>query len=146
MKNQVILIVSILTLFLTFCSTINAHPGHGDYYPEEITNTTSPDPTVAPISTGTSSTGTSTSKTTYNTKKNTENNEYSSQDKDTSSQNTENTGNSAEPYEEVVNNSTNKVTSSADSESIPWNIIAPIGGIIGGFGAVGILFKSGILK
>ncbi|MEN4044506.1 MAG: hypothetical protein PQ971_06730 [Methanobacterium sp.] len=39
MKNVqkgVVLILSIAVLFLTFCSVVTAHPGHGTKYPDEL--------------------------------------------------------------------------------------------------------------
>jgi len=137
MKRELILIIFTMVILLTFCSQVTAHPGHGDYYPEEITNTTPYNPTATP------STGTSTSKTTNIAKKKTVKSEESIQNKNTDSQNTDNQAEN-QPYEEVTNSS--NANSSSDSESSSWSILGPILGLMGGFTAVGLLFKSGLLK
>ncbi|MDI6724600.1 MAG: hypothetical protein QMD61_08130 [Methanobacterium sp.] len=140
MKRGLILIICTIVALLTFCSLVAAHPGHGDYYPEEITNSTPSNPTTTP------STGTSTSKTTNVPKRKTVTSEESSQNKNTGSQNVDNQAEN-QPYEEVTNTgSASNSSSSSDSESSSWGILGPILGLMGGFAAVGLLFKSGLLK
>lgn len=139
MKRELILIISTMVVFLTFCSLVTAHPGHGEPYPEEITNTTPSNPTTTP------STGTSTSKTIKSIKKSTVTNEESSQNKNNYIQNTDNQAEN-QPYEEVTSANSSNTASSTDSEDSPWDIIGPILGLVGGFAAVGLLFKSGLIK
>ena len=143
MKNTrkgIIFAVSMMVLFLTFCSAVTAHPGHGNEYPEEITNdTTTSNPTPAQTVTSTDKSS-STSKS--STKKSTAPKE-SGQIENIGNQNTDDQVENR-PVEEVTNSS--NATSSTDSESSPWDIIDPILGLVGGFAVVGILFKSGLLK
>ncbi len=136
MERGIILILSAMVIFLTFCNVVTAHPGHGEPYPEEITNsTTSSNPTSTPSTTN--------KKKIKNTKKSLVTNEESIQNKNTDSQNTDNQAEN-QPYEEVNNSDLN--FTSPDSGSSLWNILGPVLGLVGGFAAVGLLFKSGLLK
>lgn len=139
MKKKLILIISAMMVILSFCGMAIAHPGHGDHYPEEITNSTPSNPTTNP------STGTSTSKTTKNTKKSPVTNEGSGQNKNTGSENNDNQV-EKQPYDEVTSTNSSNSTPSTDSKDSPWDILGPILGLAGGFAVVGLIFKSGLLK
>lgn len=142
MQKGIISIISIMVLLLTFCSAITAHPGHGEHYPEEITNTTPSTPTPAQTTTSTS-TSSSTSKS--SAKKSTTTKE-SEQTENTGNQNTDNQAEN-QPVKEISNTSEVNVSSSGDSDSYssPWNPFILVGGFIAGFAAVGLLIKRGIL-
>lgn len=145
-KNLTIFLISVMVLFLTVNSVI-AHPGHGNLYPDEVTDDTTNSNTDNDANSGTSSDYSSSnggsSSTNGASKDTSSNSNTASQDKssgDTVQDNSNQNGNQS--VEEVTDindtNSTSKV-----SQGFTLDTVIILCFIVIGLIGVGFLFKTG---
>ncbi len=133
-----------MILLLPF-STVTAHPGHGNLYPEEVVDDTTNSNTDNNQNADNSGGNAGKSNSDDSSDQNSASQNSASQDKATQTNNemdnTNQDGNQS--IEEVNNTSDTNNTVSEGSESFPWDTAIIVCLIIAGLFGVGFLFKSG---